>query len=99
MVQVLPAVRSVTCFLLSNNWITEAEPNGNSENKYEIIIRPRQILQSNTVYIPTISGSLQGNNQKQLGLDQIITFTTSPLRVNRLVYRLHGRQGNGSKSD
>ncbi|MEN6328478.1 MAG: Ig-like domain-containing protein, partial [Syntrophomonas sp.] len=54
-----------------------AEPNDNSEKQKEIIIHPRQALQSNTVYVLTISESLQGSNQKRLGMDKIITFITA----------------------
>lgn len=53
-----------------------AEANDNSERQKEIIIHPRQALQNNTVYVLTISESLQGVNQKQLGIDKLITFTT-----------------------
>jgi len=53
-----------------------AEPNDSSEKQMEIILRPRNELQSNTVYVLTIDGSLTGSNQKQLGIDKVITFTT-----------------------
>jgi transcriptional regulator with XRE-family HTH domain len=56
--------------------IIMAEANDNSERQKEIIINPREALQGNTVYILTISESLQGSNQKQLGMDKIITFST-----------------------
>ncbi|SFH10055.1 Ig-like domain-containing protein [Desulfotomaculum arcticum] len=58
-----------------------AEPNDNSEKKKEIIIHPRQGLHSNTAYILTISESLQGGNQKLLGTDKIITFTTGDANI------------------
>ncbi len=54
-----------------------AEPDDNLERQKEIIIHPREILQSNTVYVLTISENLQGSNQKRLGMDKIITFTTA----------------------
>ncbi|MEQ8175441.1 MAG: Ig-like domain-containing protein, partial [Syntrophomonadaceae bacterium] len=53
-----------------------ADASDNSERQKEIIIHPRQALQSNTVYVLTISEELQGVNQKQLGIDKVITFTT-----------------------
>jgi transcriptional regulator with XRE-family HTH domain len=58
-----------------------AEPNDNSEKQNEIIIRPRQVLQSNTVYVLTVCESLQAHNQKRLGFDKIITFTTGSANV------------------
>lgn len=71
------------CFNLvsSKNQLVEievkmAEPNDNSEGKKEIIIHPTHELQSNTAYILIISEKLQGGNQKLLGTDAIITFTT-----------------------
>ncbi|MDD2620896.1 MAG: Ig-like domain-containing protein, partial [Syntrophomonadaceae bacterium] len=82
---IAPAVRehNQQCFSLQSSKQQEvqidvimAEDNDNSEKQKEIIIHPRQALQSNTVYILTISESLQGSNQKQLGIDKIITFTT-----------------------
>ncbi|MDD3007196.1 MAG: Ig-like domain-containing protein [Candidatus Pacebacteria bacterium] len=59
-----------------------AEPNDNSEQKKEIIIHPRLGLQGNTAYILTISQNLQSGNQKLLGTDKIITFTTSDANVS-----------------
>ncbi len=53
-----------------------AEPNDNSEKKKEIVIHPKHGLHSNTAYVLTISERLQGSNQKLLGTDKIITFTT-----------------------
>ncbi|MDD2510436.1 MAG: Ig-like domain-containing protein [Syntrophomonas sp.] len=58
-----------------------AEPNDNSEKQNEIIIHPRQALQSNTVYVLTISENLQGINQKRLGMDKIIIFTTGATNI------------------
>lgn len=58
-----------------------AEPNENSDNKKEIIIHPRHVLQSNTVYVLTISEKLLGGNQKLLGTDKIITFTTGEANI------------------
>ncbi|PKM76815.1 MAG: XRE family transcriptional regulator [Firmicutes bacterium HGW-Firmicutes-15] len=58
-----------------------AEPNESSEKKKDIIIHPRHALQSNTAYVLTISESLQGGNQKLLGTDQVITFTTGAANV------------------
>ncbi len=61
--------------------VTMAEPNDNSEKKKEIIIHPRHGLHRNTVYILTISENLQGANQKLLGTDKIITFTTGNANI------------------
>ncbi len=58
-----------------------AEPNDSSEQKKDIIIHPRHDLHSNTVYVLTISESLQSSNQKLLGTDQVITFTTSAANI------------------
>lgn len=59
-----------------------AEPDDNSEKQKEIIIHPRQELQSNTVFVLTISENLQGSNQKRLGMDKIITFTTGAANIS-----------------
>jgi hypothetical protein len=58
-----------------------AEPNESSEKKKDIIIHPRHALQNNTAYVLTISESLQGGNQKLLGTDQVITFTTGAANI------------------
>lgn len=58
-----------------------AEPNDNSEKKKEIIIHPRHGSHSNTVYVLTISENLQAGNQKLLGTDKIITFTTGNANI------------------
>ncbi len=75
--------RNRQCFALESSKrqpveidIIMAEPNDNSDKKNEIIIHPKHSLQSNTVYILTISGSLQSTGKKLLGTDKIITFTT-----------------------
>jgi transcriptional regulator with XRE-family HTH domain len=52
------------------------EPHGSSEKKKEIIIHPKHGLHRNTAYVLTISEKLQGSNQKRLGTDKVITFTT-----------------------
>ncbi len=52
-----------------------ADPN-DSTRKREVIIHPAHGLQSNTAYILTISENLKCGNQKVLGTDKIITFTT-----------------------
>lgn len=62
--------------------IIMAEPNDYSDRKKEIIIHPKHGLQCNTVYILTISESLQGGNQKLLGTDKVITFTTGNANNN-----------------
>lgn len=71
------------CFSLrsSKNQIVEidvimADPDDNSDKKKEIVIRPQQHLLANTLYILTISENLQGGNQKLLGRDKAIIFTT-----------------------
>lgn len=61
--------------------IIMADPEDSSTRKKEIIIQPKEFLSSNTVYILTISDSLQGGNQKLLGTDKIITFTTGETRL------------------
>ena len=57
------------------------EPNDHSGKKNEIIIRPKHGLQSNTVYVLTISENLQGSNQKLLGTDKMIIFTTGETNI------------------
>lgn len=81
--------RNRQCFALENSKrrpveidVMMAEPNDNSEKKNEIIIRPRHGLHSNTVYILTISGSLQSAGKKLLGTDKIITFTTGDAKIS-----------------
>ncbi|KTE89576.1 XRE family transcriptional regulator [Desulfitobacterium hafniense] len=71
------------CFSLrsSKNQIVEidvimGDPDDNSDKKKEIVIRPQQHLLANTLYILTISENLQGGNQKLLGRDKAIIFTT-----------------------
>ena len=59
-----------------------AEPHDDSEKQREIVIHPRQALQSSTVYALTISANLQGSNQKQLGMDKIITFSTGVANIS-----------------
>ena len=92
---------NLQCFSLRNSknqplrsmssWL---RPYDNSTKKKEIILHPKFGLRSNTVYILTISDSLQGGNQKLLGTDKIITFTTSDANssrtdtFNKMVYRL-----------
>jgi len=61
--------------------VVMAEPNDNSGKKKEIIIHPRHGLHSNTVYVLTISENLQGANQKLLGTDKVITFTTGNANI------------------
>lgn len=75
---------NLQCFVLESSKrqaveidVIMADANDNSEKQKEIIIHPRQVLQSNTVYVLTISENLQGSNQKRLGMDKIITFTTA----------------------
>ncbi|MGE5389975.1 MAG: Ig-like domain-containing protein [Deltaproteobacteria bacterium] len=58
-----------------------AEASDNTERQKEIIIHPRQALQGNTVYVLTISENLQGSNQKRLGIDKLITFTTGAAEI------------------
>lgn len=58
-----------------------ADPNDHSEKKKEIIIHPKQDLYSNTVYLLTISENLQSGNQKLLGTDKVITFTTGKANI------------------
>lgn len=58
-----------------------AEPDDNSDKKREIVVRPRRPLQSNTVYVLTISERLQGGNKKTLGTDKVITFTTGEANI------------------
>ncbi len=61
--------------------IIMAGPDDKSEKKKEIIIHPKHGLHSNTVYVLTISEGLQGINQKLLGTDKIITFTTGAANI------------------
>jgi transcriptional regulator with XRE-family HTH domain len=84
------AVRNhnLRCFSLENSKkqpveidVIMAEPNDNSGKEKEIIIHPRHGLDSNTAYILTISENLQGGNQKLLGADKIITFTTGDANI------------------
>lgn len=72
------------CFILESSKkqpvdidVIMADPNDSSDRQKELIIHPRQPLQGNTVYVLTISENLQGVNQKRLGIDKIITFTTA----------------------
>jgi transcriptional regulator with XRE-family HTH domain len=88
---IMPTVRdhNLQCFSLESSKkqsvdieIIMDEPNNNTEKKKEIIIHPKHGLQTNTVYILTISESLQGGNQKLLGNDKIIIFTTGNANLN-----------------
>ncbi|MCG9968825.1 Ig-like domain-containing protein [Pelotomaculum terephthalicicum JT] len=80
---------NMQCFSLENSKkqpveidVIMAEPGDSSEKKKEIIIHPKHGLQSNTVYVLTISENLQAGNQKLLGTDKIITFTTGGASIN-----------------
>ena len=80
--------QNIKCFSLESSKkqaveidVIMAEPNDNSGKQNEIIIRPRQVLQSNTVYVLTTCESLQAHNQKRLGFDKIITFTTGSVNI------------------
>lgn len=71
------------CFSLKNSKgqpveieVMMADPKDSSTKKKEIVIHPKYGLQSKTVYVLTISESLQSGSRKLLGTDRIITFTT-----------------------
>lgn len=87
---VAPAVRenNLRCFSLESSKkqaveidVIMAEADDNKGKLNEIIIHPRQVLQSNTAYVLTVSENLQGGNQKRLGTDKIITFTTGDANI------------------
>ena len=62
-----------------------AEKNDSPERKKEVIIRPCKSLEHNTVYILTVSSELMGKNQKNLGIDRVITFVTADSdRISKL---------------
>lgn len=80
---------NLLCFSLqtSRNQFIEidvimAESNDHFEKKQEIIIRPRFQLTCNTVYVLTVSENLMGENQKFLGTDKVISFTTGNTNSN-----------------
>jgi transcriptional regulator with XRE-family HTH domain len=82
---------NLQCFFLQNSKnqpveidVIMAESIDNSTKKMEITIHPRFGLCGNTVYILTISENLQGGNQKLLGSDKIITFTTCDVNMSTL---------------
>lgn len=62
--------------------IIMAEPHDHPDKKREITIRPRHPLSYNSTYILIISENLTGTNQKLLGNDKIITFTTATTMSN-----------------